>query len=229
MRFPTRTIKLQGAEPWGIATYGDGVPYPLSYADVERDTEGAVRALGALEVGAGDTVLVVSRLEEGGHFWPFNAAVAQLGMLGLCADATLFDAARTEMLLRRFDVKVAVGVNRAVIDGLELAGFTPASVFGRAKLIVARTDAAPLIAAMGVPVRRWQQLGPTYAMDCSLGRLHVDTAQWDVSVDRDELVVRARQERAVGADPIATGVAGTVDKDGCSCSRGKDGTISLAM
>jgi hypothetical protein len=226
MKHLSRSIKLDGEALFCVATYGGGISYPVSYDDVEDDVAGARRALIALGLQPGDTVLLVSTIEESAHFWPMQAAIIELGMLGLLADATLFDAIRVEMLLRRFSVDAAIGINTTIVEGLRAASFDVAEVLGRAGLVAARVDAVPALRASGIDVHRWVALGPTYAMDCRAGRLHVDSETWAVSSPTGELVIQPIRGRALGSDAITTGVMGHATFEACTCGR-QDGVVVL--
>ncbi|MEY2448830.1 MAG: hypothetical protein QOH79_2306 [Acidimicrobiaceae bacterium] len=219
MKHLSRSVKLDGEALFCVATYGDDITYPVSYDDVEADIAAARRALSALGLKSGDTVLLVSTIEESAHFWPLQAAIVEMGMLGLLADATLFDAIRVEMLLRRFTVNLAIGVNNTIVEGLRAASFDVAEVLGRAQLLAARLDAVPALQALGLGVHRWVALGPTYAIDCRAGRLHFDSEAWDVSSPGGEIVVRPTGSRALGGDAVATGVMGHAVTEVCPCGR----------
>jgi hypothetical protein len=222
-----KTIKLGGDSSWAVPSYGDGVPYSISYADSAADTTAAAQGLAALGLRSGDVVLIVSKIEETGHFWPFNAAIAELGMLGLCADSTLFDASRSEMLLRRFDVRAVIGLNQAVIEGLVAAGFEPSAVLSQAPLLVVRPDATESLTKIDLPFAQWVPLGPTYAIECTESRLHTDSTQWDLSSPDGEIVVRPLECRLMPSEPIYTGVRGTVSRGSCGCGRSNVTDITI--
>jgi hypothetical protein len=70
-------------------------------------------------------------------------------------------------------------------------------------------------------VARLLFLGPTLAMDCASGRLHVDGQVWDLQDLDGRLVVAPRQARAAwpARHRVATGLAGTVGIAQCECGR----------
>lgn len=222
----TRSIRREGGSLFCVATYNDDVVYPISYTDVDDDTAAARRSLEALGLRSGDTILLVSTIEETAHFWPMQAAIIEMGLFGLCADSTVADAARVEMLCRRFPVEAIIGVNAAVVEGLGASSFDVKQVLGQARVLAWRPDAQEALAGTGIEGHRWVALGPTSAIDCSARRLHVDTDTWEVTSPDGELLVTPRRPRALGSGPFSTGVSGHLVAADCSCGR-PDGIIEL--
>jgi hypothetical protein len=200
---------------WGVGrvVVGDEVlPWPVSAADVDDETDSMAPRLAALGLGDGGLVLIVSLLSEAIHVAPFERAAGRLGARYSSADATNFDAFRTVSLVRQLRPAVVLGITARVCDGIADLGRDLASVFaGVGAVVAADGDAAARLGDVGLPTARWQRLGPTSAVSTpGAAVLDYDAARWRVEDDAGELVVTNRVERLTPCDRFRTGVRGRV-------------------
>ncbi|MCU1460898.1 MAG: hypothetical protein JWO37_973 [Acidimicrobiales bacterium] len=201
---------------WGIGRLagdaGNGPPYRVSGDDVRKDFKAAIAALQSLGVGAGDHVLFVSMLSEAAQVGPFELAASRLGARYSSADAQQFDAHRTATLVRRVRPKAVLGVNAAVLAGLDEIEVDPA--------VGARPDAIDRIPG----ATWWLPVGPAVAVGCTAGRAaggHVDAGEWRIETDREGQVriSNARPERATALDRWPTGILASIAAGPCGCGR----------
>jgi hypothetical protein len=213
---------------WGWGRFGDEQLLPLSFDDIRRDAMAARAGLRSLALPSDAKVVVVSTVSEFGHFWPVLQAAHDLGYVTSTADATPYDAGRTEMFCRLLSPSSVIGLDDAVLDGLEASGLDPGSVFARVSRVVARGQAVNRLRDAGVGALRWVALGPTTAMDCRHGHLHYDRRQWRVESEGGRLVLSSTMGRAYPVDHLDTGLRGTVSARACPCTR-SDPTLELAV
>lgn len=208
---------------WGVGTFRVGdeaVDFPVGTEDVARDVRSAERALGSLGVGGGSRVLVVSQLSEAAQYSPLLVALVSLGAQLSCAEATRFDAFRTEMFLRVLRYDAVVGVSADVLDGLADLGRPLAAVFAGVPVVAARAGAHGRLREAGVAARWWLHVGPTIAVECGRGAgAHVDGEEWEVEDEGGEILVSARRPRAAKVDRQRTWIPGTVLAEPCGCGR----------
>jgi hypothetical protein len=209
---------------WGIGRLagdgGDGPPYRVSGDDVRKDFKAAIAALQSLGVGAGDHVLFVSMLSEAAQVGPFELAASRLGARYSSADAQQFDAHRTATLVRRVRPQAVLGVNAAVLAGLDELEVDPAELFAAVPAVGARPDAIDRIPG----ATWWLPVGPAVAVGCAAGRAaggHVDAGEWRIDTDREGQVriSNARPERATALDRWPTGVVASIATEPCACGR----------
>ncbi len=120
---------------WAIGQYegpGGKITWEISHDEIQRDLGAAPAALGALGVGAGGRVLHCSLLSEAGQFFPLVIGTMLLGAQVSQADATSGDAQRIAMFLRLLDYDAVLGVNAAILDGLDALGASYGDTFARA-------------------------------------------------------------------------------------------------
>jgi hypothetical protein len=200
---------------WGVGRLVvDGVvtPWPVAQADVDDEADSLAPRLTALGLEPGGLVLIASLLSEAIHVVPLEKAAGRVGALYSSADATPFDAFRVASLVRQLDAQVVIGVNGAVLDGLE----DPAAVFtGLRSVVTADDQAHERLTATGVTPRRWVKLGPTSALEADDG-LRYDAARWHVEPDPDTgaLLVTNLVPRLTPCDRLPTGIRGSVPEPG---------------
>jgi len=208
---------------WGVGTFATpegAVAFPVSAADHEADTAAAGRALDSLAIAAGDRVLVVGLVSECAHLVPFHEALRDRGAILSGADATPFDAPRTAKLVGQLGVRAVLGVNAAVLDGLESEGIDPAAVLAPVPIVAARPDAVARLRAAGLAPLVWAHAGPAVAVECAPGAgAHVDEQQWVLDVEDGQLVVGVRATRALDHGPFRTGLRASLDRTPCACGR----------
>jgi hypothetical protein len=227
---------------WGIGSYidfltdgdaaseGHGTTHSLSLteAEFEREVDVAARRLVSLGFGTDDLVLVIAGVAEAVQFAPFQRAARQLGGISCTAEPSPFDARRTASFLEQYELRSVIGLDAAVLTGLEdLAGTgdlgDPATVLGQCDHLVARADAVPRLRGLGLDPLTLHVLGPTLAVECpQRSGAHVGRDAWTVSGFRsqaspDELTIAAAPGRDLALGTILTGVRGTVIDEPCPC------------
>lgn len=193
---------------------GMRVAYPLSHRDIEADTRWACRFLSSVGVVAGDTVVVSATGAEMGHFWPYECAVEKLDACVAMAENVNFDARRTEMFLRRFAVRAALGVSDEILNGLEMAGLPLHQTFASTPLVFARDGAADRLKQAGLSPWRMVSLGPLFAFVSPQGEVHHDQDEWLLESIDGEVHVSARHPRAKPMFRLPVGVKGQAPADG---------------
>jgi hypothetical protein len=202
---------------WGVGRLViDGIvtPWPVAQADIDDEAESLAPRLSALGLEPGGLVLIASMLSEAIHVVPLEKAAGKVGALYSSADATPFDAFRVASLVRQLEAQVVMGVNGAVLDGLEDA----AAVFGGLRSVVtADDDAHGRLTAAGLEPRRWVKLGPTSAIEGTDGDgLRYDETRWQVEADgqTSELLLTNLAPRLTPCDRFPTGLRGAVLEPG---------------
>lgn len=196
---------------WGIGrvVVDDVVtPWPVAQADIDDEAESLAPRLSALGLEPGGLALIASLLSQAMHVVPLEKAAGKIGALYSSADATPFDAFRVASLIRQLEAQVVVGVNGAVLDGLEDA----AAVFAGLKSVVtADVNAFDRLTALGVTPTRWVKLGPTSAIEADDG-LRYDPTRWQVEVAADTgvLLLTNLAPRLTPCDRFPTGVRARV-------------------
>ena len=91
-------------------------------------------------------LVIVGGMAESPWFDPFETAARELGAPYSIGEIYAFEAFRTGMYARRLPVTMIFGIDRTVAEGL---GDELAEVVARVPVIVARPDAAGLLAEAG--------------------------------------------------------------------------------
>ena len=107
---------------------------------------GRATVLAGHGVGPGSGLVVVAGMPESPWFDPFETAARELGAPYSIGEIYAFEAFRTGMYARRLPITMIFGLDRTVAEGL---GDELAAVVARVPVIVARPDAAALLAAAG--------------------------------------------------------------------------------
>jgi hypothetical protein len=204
---------------WGVGrvVVGDEiVPWSVSEADIDDETEVAATFLRELGLGADELVLIVSYLSQAIHVAPFERAAGVVGALYSSADASRFDAFRTASLVRQLHPTVVIGVDCAVLDGLDDLGRDPAEVFAPVRAVVASGTAAQVrLVAAGVTAGVWVRLGALSAVAYpGDDELRYDPTRWQVVETGGELLVTNLVDRLSPSDGFHTGVQGRVPTPG---------------
>lgn len=191
---------------------------PFSAQEVERSTLAIAKRLGSFHFRTGNQFLMISVYDECAQFSPLERALHEQGLVMIPADAVVFDAARSETILRRFDISAVVGINGAVLDGLEANGHDP-KVLLSGKLVWARPCAYERLKGVNeVTLLRWIDLGPTVALECAHGGgAHICQIEWDVVSNDGEILLTSRLERALDFHNYATGMLGELRLSACAC------------
>ncbi|MET1003164.1 MAG: hypothetical protein ABWZ15_15250 [Acidimicrobiia bacterium] len=205
-------------ELWGVGCYDTShtrEPWEISQAEMHRDMGSAVEVLSELGVGAGKRVLFCSMLSEAGQFWPLIVGSMLAGAQLSCADATESDAARVAMFTRLLDYSAVLGVNEAVLDGLDALGHTYGDVFGGVAVLGARPGAHQRLQAAGLAPSHFVLCGPALAIAReSTGRAFVNASEWQLDNEAERVVVTALQPRATAFERTHTAVIGDVVDNG---------------
>jgi hypothetical protein len=200
---------------WAVGCYDgpDGpVTWEISHEEIERDLGRAPGALAALGVGAGGRVLHCSLLSEAGQFFPLVIATMLVGAQVSQADATSGDATRVAMFLRLLDYDAVVGVNAALLDGLDAIGIAYPEAFARARLVCARPDALDRLEAAGVSAHAFVVCGPAVAIAPAPDAPAVvaGSDEWELGSRDGRITVTNLRPRATEFRATATAVYGRV-------------------
>ena len=196
---------------WGVGQYvdrtGHRVAWEVSHAEIRRDTDGATTRLEAIGVEPGRRVLWCSMLSEAAHFWPYIIATMVRGAQLSCADATRGEAVRVAMFTRQMTYHAVLGVNGALLDGLDDLGRPYADVFRDVSVLGARPDAHARLVAAGLRPTHFVLAGPAVAIGDEPGApARVDPTEWELH-DIDNLVaVTNLAERASRFDRTTTAI-----------------------
>jgi hypothetical protein len=204
---------------WGVGRVvdADGVtPWPVSQHDIDDEAAGLAARLGALGLGDGGLVLIVSLLSQAIHVVPMEQAAGLVGARYSSADATPFDAFRTVSLIRQLRPTVVVGIDRRVCDGIDKLGRDLGEVFDSVGAVVAADrDAAQRLGVAGIESGRSVRLGPTSVIagpgEETFG---YDPSRWRVDDGNGELLLTNVAERLTPCDRLATGWRGQVMEPG---------------
>jgi hypothetical protein len=200
---------------WGVGriVVNDAVtPWPVSQHDIDDEAASLAPRLAALGLGDGGLVLIVSLLSQAIHVVPVEKAAGIVGALYSSADATPFDAFRTASLVRQLQATVVIGIDGAVLDGMD----DPETALGSVPAVVcASADAVRRLQAAGLQPRGWVKLGPTSAFQGPDDDAFVyDETRWQVDEDDGELLITNIAERLTASERLHTGVRGTVTASG---------------
>jgi hypothetical protein len=209
------TATAPTAPLWGVGSYEgpDGpVTWEISHDEIGRDLGAAPAVLARLGVGAGGRVLHCSLLSEAGHFFPLVIGTMFAGAQVSQADATRGDATRVAMFLRLLDYDAVLGVNAAILDGLDDLGVSYADAFARAGAVCARPDAIARLRAAGIDANAFVLCGPAVAIGAAPGApaLVHDPAEWELGSLDGHVTVTNLRPRATEFRATATAVRGSV-------------------
>lgn len=219
---PTRLPVPGRKQPMVVGRYpdrgGEMQLFPCSALEFERAVTFFRHRIGSCHFRTGEQVLLLSLFDESVQFTPLQRAINEFGLVRLAADASAFDAPRTESILRRFDIAAVIGLNAAVLDGLQAAGHDIRTLFAN-RWVWARPDAFDRLRDVpGIRLRRWIEAGPAVAMECAMGDgAHIDRLEWQASVMDDELVLASRLWRSLDFDGYRTGLRVRLLPGGCAC------------
>ena len=211
---------LPRARQWGVGRHdvaGQPVYFEVSWDDWQRDVAWARAMLADHGVGTGGGLVIVGGMAESPWFDPFETAARELGAPYSIGDTYAFEAFRTGMYASRLPVTMIFGIDRAVAEGL---GDELAAVVARVPVIVARPDAAGLLAAAGARPFVVSRAGPAIAVECPhRGGAHVNGAEWTLSERGGELFISTAGPRACQVSQAPLGLRGTLTEGSCGCGR----------
>lgn len=200
---------------WGVGRYEgpDGpVNWEISHDEIHRDLGAAPAALARLGVGAGGRVLHCSLLSEAGHFFPLVIGTMLAGAQVSQADATRGDATRVAMFLRLLDYDAVLGVNAAILDGLDELGVDYAGAFAGVGAVCARPDAIARLVDAGIAAHLFALCGPAVAIAAGADApaLVYDPSEWELGSRDGHITVTNLRPRATEFRATATAVRGSV-------------------
>jgi hypothetical protein len=218
---------LPRARQWGIGRYdlaGQPVYFEVGWDDWQRDTAWARAMLAGHGVGAkkgdgevGGGLIIVGGMAESPWFDPFEAAARELGAPYSIGETYAFEAFRTGMYARRLPVTMIFGIDRMVAEGL---GDELAEVVAQVPVIVARPDAAGLLAGAGAAPFIVTRVGPAVAVECPhRSGAHLNSAEWTVAERGGELFLSTAGPRAHQVSQVPVGLRGTLTQGECACGR----------
>ena len=196
---------------WGVGQYVDGagqrIAWNVSHAEIERDMGRAIARLEAVGVGPGRRVLWCSMLSEAAQFWPFIVATMLRGAQLSCADATYAEATRVAMFTRQMDYYAVLGVNGALLDGLDGLGLPYSDVLANVTVLGARPDAHGRLVAAGLSPTHFVLAGPAVAIGDAPGSpARVDSTEWALRDLDGRVAVTSIAERATPFDRTPTAI-----------------------
>jgi hypothetical protein len=218
---------LPRARLWGIGRYdlADQLVYfEVSWDDWQRDVAWARAMLADHGVGAkkgdgevGGGLVIVGGMPESPWFDPFETAARELGAPYSIGEIYGFEAFRTGMYARRLPVTMIFGIDRTVAEGL---GDELADVVARVPVIVARPDAADLLAEAGAAPYIVTRVGPAIAVECPhRSGAHLNSAEWTLAERGGELFLSTAGPRADQVSQVPVGLRGTLTEGECACGR----------
>jgi len=204
---------------WGVGRVlvGDEiVPWAVSEADIDDETEVAAAFLRDLGLRADELVLIVSYLSQAVHVAPFERAAGVVGALYSSADASRFDAFRTASLVRQLKPTVVIGIDDAVLDGFDDLDLDPGEALATVNAVVASGTAAQArLSAAGVTAGFWLRLGALNAVaGPGESDLRYDATRWQVDEADGELLLTNLATRLTPSDRFRTGFRGHVPTPG---------------
>jgi hypothetical protein len=206
--------------PWGIGRYeaaGQPVYFEVGWDDWRRDVAWARALLANHGVGPGRGLVVVGGMAESPWFDPFETAARELGAPYSIGEIYAFEAFRTGLYARRLPITMIFGLDRTVAEGL---GDELAEVVARVPVIVARPDAAGLLAGAGAQPFIVSRVGPALAVECPHRTgAHVNGAEWTLAERGGELFISTAGPRAHQVREAAVGLRGTLTPGPCGCGR----------
>ncbi len=188
---------LRRPREWGIGRYevaGQLVYFEVGWDDWQRDVAWARALLADHGVGLGGGLVIVGGMPESPWFDPFETAARELGAPYSIGEVYAFEAFRTGMYARRLPITMIFGIDRTVAEGL---GHELAAVVARVPVIVARPDAAGLLAAAGAQPFIVTRVGPALAVECPhRSGAHINGAEWTLAERDGELFLSTAGPRA---------------------------------
>jgi hypothetical protein len=217
----TTTSTTAGEKLWGVGQIRGGgavLPYPVTAAELARDSVWAGRQLVRHGIAPGKFVLLVSMSNEGVQVHPFDSAAASAG-LPLCqVDAVLFEAPRVISAMKNLPVGLVLGMTGGILTAITEAGRSLADTFGDIPVLL-RPDAADIWRQhTGRPALSWYPLGPAVAFECpAASGAHVNGTEWAVRADESGLLVTGLAGGRRRFADVRTGRAGRLLTARCEC------------
>ena len=213
-------MELPRQRLWGVSRYdvaSERVYFEISWDDQRRDTAWARAMLAGHGVNADSGLVIVCGMAESPWFDPFETAARELGAPYSTGEIASFEAFRTGMYARRLPITMIFGINQTVAEGL---GDELAEVVAKVPVIVARPDAAGLLAEAGARPFILTRVGPAIAVECpQRSGAHINDAEWTLTERGGSLYISTAGPRAHQVTEATTGLAGSVTTGPCGCGR----------
>ena len=211
---------LPRSGPWAIGRYdvaGQPVYFEVSWDDWRRDVAWARAVLAGHGVSTDSGLVIVGGMAESPWFDPFETAARELGAPYSIGEIYAFEAFRSGLYAGRLPVTMIFGIDRTVAEGL---GEDLAGILARVPIIMARPDAAGLLAQAGAEPFIVTRLGPGIAVECPhRSGAHVNGAEWTLAERSGELFLSTAGPRAHQVSAAALGLRGTLTDGPCACGR----------
>lgn len=192
---------------------------PTSQAELDRARVAAQRWLQTFRFEQGSNLIVSFSNEEAAHAMPFERAVVSLGLVSCSCEVTETEGRRVEMILRRLGAVGGAVFSDALIEGLAEVGKTPGDLFQNIVLWLRPPAYRMLSRLPGLTTRRWIDVGPAMAFECSEGAgAHIDRFEWEVETDEtDHVILTSRLPRATNFASWQSDVRAIIDHSPCRC------------
>ena len=205
---------------WGIGRYdvaGQPVYFEVSWDDWQRDTAWARAMLADHGVNADSGLVIVCGCPESPWFDPFETAARELGAPFSIGEIHGFEAFRTGLYARRLPITMIFGISQTVAEGL---GDELAEVVAKVPVIIARPDAAGLLAGADARPFIVTRVGPAIAVECPhRSGAHLNSAEWTLTERGGELFISTAGPRAHQVTEAPAGLAGRITTGLCACGR----------
>jgi hypothetical protein len=190
---------------------------PVGRVEIERVARGVLRLLRTFDFAPGRTILFLTSSDEGAMAAPLVRAAEMARLVPTYCENSIYDAARVEKVVSRFDPVAVMGLGHATLSGLEQLGCAIEPLFsGRA--IWARPDAYPALASIAPPPMHWLPLGPALALECDArSGAHLDSLEWRADCESGTVTLDSRLPRQLGFTRFETGIRAAIDTAPCAC------------
>ena len=202
------------ADLWGVgqAEFPSHIaPLPVSWDEIDRDTEWAERMAGLIGLTADQFVLYTLNHSQSAQMWPWLHVAFRRKARFATVMPIAWDAGRLEMYIRRFKVDHLFGVAPVTLDGLAAAGHDPAEVLSRVGRVSAQPGAWERLTEAGLKPWRLTWLGPMLMIDpCDGSGGRFDASHFLLEAVDGEILLTSRPNRTARFEREATGVRGEI-------------------
>ncbi|MEB3071689.1 hypothetical protein [[Mycobacterium] vasticus] len=189
---------------------GEDIDFPVSEADLDRDSLWWKEILRGYGVKAGDHVLISSHAWHCPWIDPIRTALTKLGAVHSNVEAWGWDAPRMASFLRRFPISLIVGLELESVLALENS--EDLKVLLGDVTLLAQPKAVERLNECGFRAATILRIGPANAVapagESGTARLIIDNDEWLIQTQGNEFVVTSRSERSARFERQLTGVHG---------------------
>jgi hypothetical protein len=155
------------------------------------------RVLRAEALPRGRYALIISTFRDMPHMMPLERVLIQAGVINCGSEANLYDGARIESTIRRFDVAIVAVVTATVMTAIRSAGHDPRKLFHGKTVWASGKAYDELSGEPGIALRRWEVLGPALAIEGPHGGgAHIDGREWKIEPEGGVTYISSRLDRA---------------------------------